>query len=104
MRERHISIGALDQRKQIEIDCNIWGTEALNFIAFPDNADVYKTGYWNGTGENVNCSNSLSVKTSLCRHVCNYLKSFLTFVSILSFFKEIFTLLLHKSLLLSLKF
>ena len=51
IRERHIAIGALDQRKQIEIDCNIWGTEALNFIAFPDNADVYKTGYWNGTGE-----------------------------------------------------
>ena len=51
MKERHIAIGALDQRKQIEINCNIWGTEALNFIAFPDNADIYKTGYWNGTGE-----------------------------------------------------
>ena len=51
MKERHIAIGALDQRKQIEINCNIWGIEALNFISFPDCADVYKTGYWNGTGE-----------------------------------------------------
>lgn len=51
MKERHIAIGALDQRKQIQIDCNIWGTEALNFIAFPDKTDIYKTGYWNGTGE-----------------------------------------------------
>ena len=51
MKERHIAIGALDQRKQIEINCNTWGIEALNFISFPDCADVYKTGYWNGTGE-----------------------------------------------------
>ena len=51
MKERHIAIGTLDQRKQLEINCNIWGTEALNFITFPKYADVYKTGYWNGTGE-----------------------------------------------------
>ena len=48
--ETHIAIGVLDQMKQIEINCNIWGKEALNFITFPDYADVYITGFWNGTG------------------------------------------------------
>ena len=34
IRERHIAIGALDQRKQIEIELVIFGvSEALNFIA-----------------------------------------------------------------------
>ena len=51
MKGRHIAIGTIDQRKHIEISCNIWGVEALNFITFPKHADVYKNGYWSGTGE-----------------------------------------------------
>ena len=48
---QHISIGTLDQRKDINITCNIWGQEALQFIGYSKDAEVYKTGYWNGTGE-----------------------------------------------------
>ena len=51
MQERRLAIGTIDQRQQIEINCNIWGQEALSFITFPKCADVYKTGCWNGTGE-----------------------------------------------------
>jgi hypothetical protein len=46
-------LGTLDQRKEIEIKDNIWWQEALKFVSFPDNSDVYKTGYWNGTGERI---------------------------------------------------
>ena len=53
MDTRHISIGTLDQRKDIEIKDNIWWQEALKFVSFPTGSDVYKTGYWNGTGEKV---------------------------------------------------
>jgi hypothetical protein len=53
MNTRHISIGTLDQRRDIEIKDNIWWQEALNFVSFPTGSDVYKTGYWNGTGEKV---------------------------------------------------
>jgi len=48
---QHISIGTIDQRKNINITCNIWGQEALQFIGYSKDAEVYKTGYWNGTGE-----------------------------------------------------
>tara|TARA_B100000003_G_C10642312_1_gene255556 strand:+ start:79 stop:522 length:444 start_codon:yes stop_codon:yes gene_type:complete len=48
---QHISIGTMDQRKNININCNIWGQEALQFIGYSKDAEVYKTGYWNGTGE-----------------------------------------------------
>ena len=48
---QHISIGTIDQRKNININCNIWGQEALQFIGYSKDAEVYKTGYWNGTGE-----------------------------------------------------
>ena len=48
---QHISIGTMDQRKKINITCNIWGQEALQFIGYSKDAEVYKTGYWNGTGE-----------------------------------------------------
>lgn len=51
MADRHISIGSLDQRADIDVNDNIWGTEALKFVAFPKDSDVYKTGYWNATGE-----------------------------------------------------
>jgi len=53
MDTRHISIGTLDQRRDIEIKDNIWWQESLKFISFPSGSDVYKTGYWNGTGEKV---------------------------------------------------
>ena len=53
MDARHIALGTLDQRKEIEIKDNIWWQEALKFVSFPDNSDVYKTGYWNGTGERI---------------------------------------------------
>jgi len=53
METRHISIGTLDQRRDIEIKDNIWWQEALKFVSFPVNSDVYKTSYWNGTGEKV---------------------------------------------------
>ena len=48
---QHISIGTMDQRKNINITCNIWGQEALQFTGYSKDAEVYKTGYWNGTGE-----------------------------------------------------
>ena len=53
MDTRHISIGTLDQRRDIEIKDNIWWQEALEFVSFPSGSDVYKTGYWNGTGEKI---------------------------------------------------
>jgi len=53
MDTRHISIGTLDQRKDIIIKDNIWWQEALRFVSFPTGSNVYKTGYWNGTGEKV---------------------------------------------------
>ena len=53
METRHISFGTLDQRRDIEIKDNIWLQEALKFVSFPVNSDVYKTGYWNVTGEKV---------------------------------------------------
>ena len=53
MDARHLALGTLDQRKAIEIKDNIWWQEALNFVSFPDGSDVYKTGYWNGTGEKI---------------------------------------------------
>tara|TARA_B100001175_G_scaffold290519_1_gene275039 strand:+ start:1293 stop:1736 length:444 start_codon:yes stop_codon:yes gene_type:complete len=51
MEAQHISIGIIDQRKKINITCNIWGEEALKFTAYSKDADVYKKGYWNGTGK-----------------------------------------------------
>ena len=51
MDEQHFSIGVLDQRKDINITDNIWGEEALQFINYSNDAEVYKKGYWNGTGE-----------------------------------------------------
>ena len=51
MDEQHFSIGVLDQRKEINITDNIWGEEALQFINYSKDAEVYKKGYWNGTGE-----------------------------------------------------
>ena len=48
---QHISIGTMDQRKNINITDNIWGQEALQFISFSKDAEVYKQGYYNGTGE-----------------------------------------------------
>ena len=51
MDEQHFSIGVLDQRKDINITDNIWGEEALKFINYSKDAEVYKKGYWNGTGE-----------------------------------------------------
>ena len=51
MDEQHFSIGVLDQRKDINITDNIWGEEALKFINYSNDAEVYKKGYWNGTGE-----------------------------------------------------
>ena len=53
MDARHIALGTLDQRKAIAIKDNIWWQEALNFVSFPKDSDVYKTGYWNGTGERI---------------------------------------------------
>ena len=53
MDARHIALGTLDQRKEIDIKDNIWWQEALKFVSFPNNSDVYKTGYWNGTGERI---------------------------------------------------
>ena len=53
MDTRHISIGTLDQRKGIIIKDNIWWQEALRFVSFPTGSNVYKAGYWNGTGEKV---------------------------------------------------
>ena len=40
---QHISIGTMDQRKNININCNIWGQEALQFIGYSKDAEVYKT-------------------------------------------------------------
>ena len=51
--KQHISIGSLDQRKNINITDNIWAQEALKFVTFPKNDDVYKTRYDNGTGEKI---------------------------------------------------
>ena len=51
MEAQHISIGTIDQRKNINITDNIWGQEALQFISFSKDGDVYKQGYYNGTGE-----------------------------------------------------
>ena len=51
MEQRHISIGTLDQRAEVTTHDNIWGQEALKFVSFSDEGDLYKTGYWNGTGE-----------------------------------------------------
>ena len=51
MKAQHISIGTIDQRKNINITDNIWGKEALQFISFSKDGDVYKQGYYNGTGE-----------------------------------------------------
>ena len=51
MEQQHFSIGILDQRKDINISCNIWGEEALQFVNYSKNSEVYKKGYWNGTGE-----------------------------------------------------
>ena len=53
MDTRQISIGTLDQRKDIIIKDNIWWQEALRFVSFPTGSNIYKTGYWNGTGEKV---------------------------------------------------
>ena len=50
---QHISIGTIDQRKDINITDNIWGEEALKFIAYSKDADVYKNGYWSGTVEKI---------------------------------------------------
>ena len=50
---QHISIGTIDQRKDINITCNIWGKEALQFTSYSKDADVYKKGYWNGKGEKI---------------------------------------------------
>ena len=51
--KQHISIGSLDQRKNINITDNIWAQEALQFVAFPKDDDVYKNRYDNGTGEKI---------------------------------------------------
>lgn len=51
MKQRHISIGTLDQRSEVTVHDNIWGHEALKFVSFSDESNLYKTGYWNGTGE-----------------------------------------------------
>ena len=51
--KQHISIGSLDQRKNINITDNIWAQEALQFVTFPKDADVYKNRYDNGTGEKI---------------------------------------------------
>ena len=48
---QHISIGTIDQRKNINITDNIWGQEALQFISFSKDAEVYKQGYYSGTGK-----------------------------------------------------
>tara|TARA_B110000879_G_scaffold181136_1_gene238272 strand:+ start:34 stop:525 length:492 start_codon:yes stop_codon:yes gene_type:complete len=53
MDTRHVSIGTLDQRKDIKIKINIWWREALEFVSFPTGSDAYETGYWNDTGEKV---------------------------------------------------
>ena len=51
--KQHISIGSLDQRKNINITDNIWAQEALQFVTFPKDDDVYKNRYDNGTGEKI---------------------------------------------------
>ena len=51
MEQRHISLGSIDQRYEIEIVDNIWVQEAHKFLSFPDKSELYKAGYWNGTGE-----------------------------------------------------
>ena len=51
--KQHISIGSLDQRKNINITDNIWVQEALQFVTFPKDDDVYKNRYDNGTGEKI---------------------------------------------------
>ena len=51
--KQHISIGSLDQRKNINITDNIWAQEALQFVTFPKDDDVYKSRYDNGTGEKI---------------------------------------------------
>ena len=53
MDTRHIALGTLDQRKEIAVKDNIWWQESFDFVSFPNNSDVYKTGYWNGTGERI---------------------------------------------------
>ena len=53
MDARHIALGTLDQRKEIAIKDNIWWQESLDFVSFPSDSDVYKTGFWNGTGERI---------------------------------------------------
>ena len=57
MNEQHFSIGVIDQRKDINITDNIWGEEALQFINYSTDAEVYKKGYWNGTGEKMKKKN-----------------------------------------------
>ena len=51
MEQRHISLGSIDQRYEIDIVDNIWVQEAHKFLSFPDKSELYKAGYWNGTGE-----------------------------------------------------
>ena len=51
--KQHISIGSLDQRKNINITDNIWAQEALQFVTFPKDDDVYNNRYDNGTGEKI---------------------------------------------------
>ena len=51
--KQHISIGSLDQRKDINLTDNIGAQEALQFVTFPKDDDVYKTRYDNGTGEKI---------------------------------------------------
>ena len=53
MDARHIALGTLDQRKEIEIKDNIWWQGVLNFFYFPNNFDAFSAGYLNGTGERI---------------------------------------------------
>ena len=58
MKEQHFSIGVLDQRKEINITDNIWGEEALQFVEYSTDAEVYIKGYWNGTGKKMKIKKS----------------------------------------------
>ena len=53
MDARHIGFGALGQGRDTEMKDNIWWQEALKFVSFLNNSDVYKTGYWNDTIERI---------------------------------------------------
>ena len=53
MDARHIGFGALGQGRDTEMKDNIWWQEALKFVSFLNNSDVYKTGYCNDTIERI---------------------------------------------------